>query len=358
MTLSTVRTIIPKLRLVGPHPNQAKQCQDVKPRDKQFQDARATDQLPLDAKPDDRTVPCGFFKLPGEIKNQIYELVFDPCDYEITWLKGSRTLTHLTYKFDRRGLDQTKPWGLWGSSRLKSMAWILKVFTAPKLGPNTVANRRLLRKPRSSRPHLEANLGRAHIRAALLLTCRAIHNEAVSMFYSAQSFGFANHGLLEHFLSTINPTAKASITRLFLEHGTYGDPYWVADIPWKTVYDDKWAVCCAEIAFELVSLREVHLLLRINDHPVQWNLKDRWVGPLRSLADKGLKVFDLELLRGVHNSKTDPCLKGCAREVRKVILGCEYDEVADEAAEERKRLAIEFPVQKLPKALKVLRIVW
>ncbi|MCJ1245158.1 hypothetical protein MMC30_002359 [Trapelia coarctata] len=359
MTLSTVMTIAPKLRLVLPNQDKqsldvkakGKQTQDAKPQDKQSHDAKPTDQQSHDAKPTDVITPCGFLKLPGEIKNQIYELVFDPCDYEIIWLKKRRTLTHLIYNVDRRDLDQTKAWG---TSHLSTRTRIPKLFTAPALGPNAAANRRLLHKPRNSRPHLEASLDRAHTRAALLLTCRAIHNEAVSMFYGAQSFGFSSRRLLEKFFSTISPIAKASITRLFLQHETYGDPYFVADIPWKTLHDAKWAASCAKMGSELVSLKELHLHLRINDHPLQLNLAAGWVDPLRYFADKGLKVLGLELLVGKLNSNTTSNLKSCAPVVREVILGCEYDEAADE----RKRLAIEFPVQVRPKALKVLRIVW
>ena len=357
----------PKDRQAQDAKAKGKHSRDEEPKDKQIQDAKPTDRQPMkanctdkqsqDAKPNDTHKPCGFFKLPGEIKNQIYELVFEPCDYEITWLKGkgkvTRTLTHLIYNVDRRDLDQTEAWG---SSHLNPRSRVPKLFTSPALESNAAANRRLLRKPRSSRPHLEASLDWAHTRAALLLTCRTIHKEAVSMFYGAQSFGFTSRRLLETFLSTINPAAKASITRLFLQHGTYGDPYLVADIPWKTLHDDKWAICCAKLGAELVNLRELHLHLRINDHPVQLNLQAAWVEPLRAFADKGLKVFGLELLVGTSNSKNNSQLKHCAPVVRQVILGCEYDEAAEE--EKKKRLAIEFPVAVLPKAPKVLRIVW
>lgn len=331
-------------------------------------------------KPKDTTAPSGFFKLPGEIKNQIYDLVFEACDYEIKWLKCkrivksnhpieprravryTRTLTHFVYKFDRRDLDQTRPWG---SSKMKSSA-SNPLFTVPKLGRNTPRRRRLIRHPPASLLNLESNVDRArsaHTRAALLLTCRSVHNEAVSIFYSLQSFGFSSRAIFETFLSTINPVAKASITRLFLQHGTYGDPYYVENIPWKTLHDARWAKCCAMMAKDLVSLKELNLLFRINDHPQQFNLKAQWAQPLLSLCDMGLKVFELELLVQKENSRTELKLLYCARVVRMAVLGCMYDEEA-EMATERKHLALQYPVQAAdpvqvrPKATKILRIVW
>jgi len=326
----------------------------------------------------DTAAPCGFSKLPGEIKNQIYDLVFDSCDYEIKWLRCkrtvksshpieprravryTRTLTHFIYKVDRRDLDQTRPWG---SSKMKDCA-SNPLFTLPKLGRNTPRKRRLLRHPPNSSLNVESSIDRtrsAHTRAALLLTCRSIHDEAVSIFYSLQSFGFSSRNLFETFLSTINPVAKASITRLFLQHGTYGDPYYIENIPWKTLHDARWANTCAMMAKDLVSLKELNLHFRINDRPQQFNLKAQWAQPLLSLCDMGLKVFELELLVQKENSRTGSKLLYCARVVRMAILGCMYDEEAEEA-KERKHLAlqypVQFPVQVRPKATKILRIVW
>lgn len=297
----------------------------------------------------DAIAPCGFFKLPGEIKNQIYELVFDPCDIEIKWLKRRRTLTHLVYKSNRLKLDQTQAWG---TTKTKGKKALTPPFSGPTLGAKTVEIRRLLHHPRSTRLDLEETYSNAHTRAALLFTCRAIHNEAASMFYGAQSFGFSSRGLLEKFLSTINPIAKASITRLFLQHETYGEPYLIADIPWKTTHDAKWATCCATLATDLKSLKELHLLLKINDKPLHLNLAAGWVAPLLSFQDIGLKVFGLELLVRRLNSKTNTNLRSCGRVVREAVLGVEYDEVA----EERKRKILEDPAKYLPKATRCLRI--
>jgi hypothetical protein len=78
-----------------------------------------------------------------------------------------------------------------------------------------------------------------HRLAALLFASKKSNKEAMTPSYSIQSFGFTSRSIQEKFLATIHPTAKASVSRIYIQHGTYGDPYQWDNIARKTLHDGK-----------------------------------------------------------------------------------------------------------------------
>ena len=192
---------------------------------------------------------------------------------------------------------------------------------------------------------------RGEVAVNLLRTCRKIHNEALPLCYASASFGFWSRRLLEKFLSTIHPMAKASIQRLLVQHETYGDPYHTEDVRWKVVHDLKWETCCEMLSRELIGLRNLTILLKINDRPLRLNLTADWAQSLLTFQGQGLKHFRLEILANGIDSHTAPRLSSCARFFERTILGAEYME------EDRRRVRKRWS-QPLPKAIKCLVIRW
>ena len=192
---------------------------------------------------------------------------------------------------------------------------------------------------------------RGKVAVSLLRTCRKIHDEALPLCYASASFGFWSRRLLETFLSIINPIAKASIMRLLVQHETYGDPYHTEDVRWKTVHDLKWEICCEMVSRELIGLRDLTILLKINDRPLKLNTTADWAQSLLTFQGKGLKHFRLEILANGIDSHATPRLSGCARYFERTVLGAEYKE------EDRRRARKNWS-QPLPKAIKCLVIRW
>ena len=192
---------------------------------------------------------------------------------------------------------------------------------------------------------------RGGIAVNLLRTCRQIYDEALPLCYASASFGFWSRRLLEKFLCTINPMAKASIKRLLIQHGTYGDPYHTGDVRWKTVHDVKWESCCEMVSRELVGLRNLTVLLKINDRPLILNLTADWARSLLTFQGQGLKQFRLEILANGIDSHATPKLSSCARVFERTILGAEYKE------EDRRRAPIHWS-QPLPKGFRYMVIRW
>ena len=285
------------------------------------------------------TGPCGFLKLPTEIRDLIYKFVFVPRDIEIFWMiQRSKRLTHRTYQISRANLDETFPWAQLENTPMPNMMFVTELTLCNE------NNRHCLYDPLKidKHPELKQKARSLGNQLALLRTCRTTYNEAVALYYSLHSFGFTSRRVLERFLLTINPAAKSAITALYLQHQTYGDPFHTVDIPWKALHDSRWKKCCENISNDLVNLKELRILFQINDRPLRLNLTAEWVEPLLLFQKRGLTSFGLELLVCGATSSSDKRLKSCANVVRRAVLGEEkYD-----AEEDRRRQALHALAEK------------
>lgn len=290
----------------------------------------------------DPVKPCLFFRLPGELRNKVYELVFEPCALEIQWLERRKSLTYWVYHSGDAGPSIVESLALMTNGPLWQPIFRNAVIDADYVGEWRKTENTMVMCKHNNSP------------AALLLTSRAIHDEAITMFYGRTSFGFASRGLLEKFLNTINPLAKASLSKLFVYHETYGDPYSTKDVRWKEVHDEKWEKFCEKLSVELVSLEDLRILVRINDQPLKLHLKAEWVYPLLSFEASKLQKFKLELLVRNLNSKSSSALRNCARVVERTILGSNFKEV-DDKKKKRKKYR-DRCLNCRPKALKCLVI--
>ena len=284
-----------------------------------------------------------FLSLPGEIRNQIYELVFPPQDYEIRRIKKSSSLTYWRYVRGRTALDPGYGWS-W-INRRQSPDWNA-TFRKPNLSQKTAQNRRLQDLVRRKRNGVIQPIEYTSSPLSTLSASRQVHEEATTFFYRQNSFGFSSRYLLQRFLTSIGPLARAAIRVIYIQHETYGEPARTAHIKWKELHDERWATFCQGLATLVLGLEELHMLLYINDRPLQMDLGARWAEPLLCFQRLGLSAFGLELAVGTGIYRT------IAEDVRKVVLGDAYDG----AAERERRVEKERRSRDLPKALKCLII--
>lgn len=234
-----------------------------------------------------------FLDFPGEIRNVIYGYVFPRELYEIRCLdKSAQSLTYRS-----------------GTQALKG----------PRLDPSVDRRRRLWDYPRRIRsnergiPLYELSPGPA----AILLTCKQIHEEASSLLYNNSTFTFSSLRALSTFLNTIRISCKQSVRSLHLKHYTAGKIDMTNKNKGKEGYDQKWLDLCWKVRDELCNLKELSIVLTINDSPVVFSEDAAWKAPLLAFSGIGLKQCSV-ILKGCAN---DTVLEVEAHKLRQFLLG-------------------------------------
>ena len=263
-----------------------------------------------------RYTPQGYFpflKLPGELRNRIYEYTITGQLYEIGWVDNNRKTKTLTYRLPKLG----------------------KAYE-PHLEADTARRRRQLDYCRRVPSQKRLAEGSIHAGpAALLAVCSKMHEEACSVFYSKSSFTFHGLGALRHFLDHLSPVAMESLTQLSIKYRAYGEPNRTQDQKWKAKHDQLWEDLCWRIADQCTSLTRLSLDLTLNKSPLwfaPFDLADRagigarWIIPLWAFQDAGIQQCKVRL----HClSKDDSVLEVESWKVRKEILGASWDEEAE-----------------------------
>lgn len=234
-----------------------------------------------------------FLDFPGEIRNVIYGYVFPREFYEIRCL--NKSAKSLTYSCGTQGLK------------------------GPRLDPSISRRRRLWDYPRRIRsnergiPLYELSPGPA----AILLTCKQIHEEASSLLYNNSTFTFSSLRALSTFLNTIRISCKQSIRSIHLKHYTAGKLDLTNAKKGKERYDQKWLYLCWKVREELCNLQELSIVLTINDSPLVFGEDAAWKVPLLAFAGIGLKRCSI-ILKGRAN---DAVLEVEAHKLRQFLLG-------------------------------------
>lgn len=234
-----------------------------------------------------------FLDFPGEIRNVIYGYVFPRELYEIRCL--NKSAKSLTYRSGTQALN------------------------GPTLDPSVSRRRRLWDYPRRIRsnergiPLYELSPGPA----AILLTCKQIHEEASSLLYNNSTFTFSSLRALSTFLNTIRISCKQSIRSLHLKHYTAGKLNLTNANKGKEGYDQKWLYLCWKLRDELCNLKELSIVLTINDSPLVFGEDATWKVPLLAFEGIGLKRCSI-ILKGRTN---DTVLEVEAHKLRQFLLG-------------------------------------
>lgn len=263
-----------------------------------------------------RYTPTGhfpFLRLPGELRNKIYDYEIVKQYYEIEWIDDNHKTKSLTYRLPR-----------------------LSIAYGPHLESGAARRRRQL--DCSRRVPSQKKLAEGAIYAgpaALLAVCSQMHKEACSLFYSKSTFTFHGLGALRHFLNNLSSTATEALTRLVIKYRAYGEPNRTEDQIWKAKHDRLWEDLCWRIADQCNSLTGLCLDLTLNKSPLwfaPFDLADkagigaRWIKPLWAFQDVGIQRCWLRL----HClSKDSSVLEVESWKARKEILGPLWDEEAE-----------------------------
>ena len=248
-----------------------------------------------------------FLELPGELRNKVYDLVINRRQYSIEWVKNtprSKSLTFNLVGVDSMHRDQ------------------------PHLHDDVAKHRRAL--DYRHRWLLDEHIKPDRLRptpTSMLLTCKTMHFEAASVFYSKSTFAFHRIGTMRHFLDHLTPIAKTSITKLHLHYRAYGNPALTQNIDWKYKHDRAWEQICWRVTDECTSLTHLNLELELNKSPISFARFDciedsdigaQWIRPLWAFQDVGIKRCRVKI---ICPGAAEAVLKDESRAVRKQILG-------------------------------------
>ena len=275
-----------------------------------------------------------FLELPGEIRNQIYDLAIVKDEYKIVWVNDNHKSKSLTYRNPR--------------STTTSRIVLPKEPVLPKDAAQRRRSLDIKYKPKAIRERLPSDYY-GPIPTTLLLVNKKMHDEAASVFYAKSTFHFHALGTLRHFLDQLTPVATKSITTLAIKYQAYGHPQFRDNRLWKAKHDRLWAKLCWRVADEC-SLKNLLLDLKLNAAPTTFCTLDEaefegiaaaWIRPLWAFQDIDLQRCWVRLRCA---SKEDSVLEVESWKLRKDILGDAWD---DEA--ESKRDAYGYPTSRKSK---------
>lgn len=192
-----------------------------------------------------------FLRLPPELRNKIYDLVFPECRVLVL---GNHPQKELEQRKRRHPYQQaTKP--------------------RYRLSCRLLANNDSQLTP---------------VPLDILEVCRTINEEATAYLYGHTTFKFDSIKTINKFLNLAPKSGVQNIRSLEVVQTGYGVPYYTKNAQWKSKADDKWSLVCARIANELTSLQHLDIDLTLTSWPLQLKTTATWTRPLLTLRGSGL----------------------------------------------------------------------
>lgn len=227
---------------------------------------------------------CRLLRLPGEIRDKIYEYIFETHRVEIIRVK-------------------------------------IKDAKHPKRIRYRLQHRQLL--PRDPVTHIVTSRGISFplspLALALVFSCKEIYRETLLFQYSTTQFVFTSSKTIRSFLEKTNPEAQGAIRHLELNHVMYNEPRLTAFRWCKDRSDMAWYLACHGMAYNFASLRELHLNLAVWDWPIRLELGERWALPPLFFGryHGGLEYADVKLSMGMFKKEK---LENVARQLEKAMM--------------------------------------
>ncbi|KAL9619802.1 MAG: hypothetical protein Q9160_005638 [Pyrenula sp. 1 TL-2023] len=255
-----------------------------------------------------------FFDFPGEIRNKIYDHVFDE----------RRVVVHKAHgpKSKKARVDDNKPVG-GGRKSPESQGDSHGAIVTKPSKPYTGL---YLEKSINGGKVFRSGNKEKHVNVDILFTCRKAYEEGICYLYANTTFWFGSFKPIRRLLRHCRPEALASIRHLQLYHVIYGEPALTVDREWKMRDDDRWMDVCIDMSKQLTGLQTLRLDLRICDWPTQLNLEASWALPILELGKR--KFFDVKV-KLIHPCFSDRRLKNAANVLEEAIM-------CDAAVEKRK----------------------
>jgi len=209
----------------------------------------------------------GFLGLPGELRNQIYQYVFQSdfrCEIAA---KGS--------SFVQRRAKTVKLWaGAFATTTNKGIKYTSEVSQKP---PITLRMSRQLGKYTAVQG-LQTKWSTSLF--AIHLVCKQLHAETLPWIYSKTTFVFDSSTRMSNFLNVVPKSNLDHITKFEMHYTTYGCPRLLDDCTWQAKHNKSWLAACNTASKKLTGLRTLKICLRVTENAPRFNLRQPWVLPL------------------------------------------------------------------------------
>jgi hypothetical protein len=304
--------------------------------------------------------PCDvfpFLDLPGEIRNKIYDLVFQEClvDIRLGHQQQSDNETingpfrevqkQLHKKYDRKNLAQVQR-----AEDKQPEHKIRQAYPKPDLKQQkqtsqllqdqtrTEPQKRFKSRYRGRVSSKEGPLRMSHTISAhsgstevgtsaaycvnlnFLLSSRQIYSEALCVLYAKTSFRFITPKSINRFLLKTPLRALQAIRGLEISYATYPEPELTKHCHMKVAADRNWATTCRQIRQKMTDLKKLRLHLELNEWPSQLGLGEGWARSILSLSGNGLDRVDVVLL---HHAFSEQRLIEAARNLEIAMMSRE-----------------------------------
>lgn len=223
--------------------------------------------------------PLGFLDLPGEVRNRIYQYVFEPKELAIHWLTPEKDLTFMIQESSSPTFEP----GVWKCLQYRNFLSQRRSRISARgrfLGQQSIHGENDTLSPRLL-PHRPA---------ALLLTCRRVNVETTLMFYSSHALHFYSPKTIYRFLTNVPPASKAAIKKLRVHYSPTEAFYPSKDNGYKYGKDREWQKMCQKLALHMKGLEELTICFDVplNGLSVFWRPGHRQLNPWMAFADGGL----------------------------------------------------------------------
>jgi hypothetical protein len=148
-----------------------------------------------------------------------------------------------------------------------------------------------------------------HSISGLHVANKQIHRECISFLYGSIAVFAQSSRLLAAFLRVVSTPKLYAITRLQLDHQTYGPPRFRKDSIWKKKEEARWESTCKLAASSLPNLHDLRINIEIRDIPLRFLLGEAWVQPflhfqkLKQLENVSVRLSSVETMRTKVNVK-------------------------------------------------------
>jgi len=143
---------------------------------------------------------------------------------------------------------------------------------------------------------------------SLMLANKQLGKEIPSFLYSTPTFLFRHANKLLRFIKTVPATSLQHLTKLKLEHTTYGEPQYYENVIWKTKHAAKWLKVCQLAAATFTGLESLDITLKVLDTPFRLSMKEVWLQPVFAFASRAAptgRTEPLDLGIELHSTYTD-----------------------------------------------------
>lgn len=204
----------------------------------------ASEQSATPSKPDDPIKPSLFDRLPGEIRNEIYRLVYAT--------KRTVNMRPDSEKSRSHPLHHTRQPAVAKATRCLSIVPSQKgTFYNKTINVSKVPGQKRL-------PSIN-DVRWASSPISLLLTCKTISAEAGTILYANTSFFFEDPRRLSAFLIHTHPRNLLAIQNLSIHYQAYGRPCLVANIQWEHKHLEQWKFVLTMVADRVSNLKSLSL---------------------------------------------------------------------------------------------------